>query len=911
MRCYTFIIVRKVIFYIFFSLVSLLSFGQYELKGIVIDAKTKEPLPYVNYSVSSMIGGTTDDSGRFEFAVNSKTDSVVFSYLGYKDEVLKRRFFRKDSIVVKLHLENFMLEEFTVKAKRNKIPKDTVAIRIFRNVVRHKDENKPKSYDSYQYEEYQKTVASLYNISSKITQRKIFKPFRFILENQDSTADGAKFVPLILKETLTDHYFNKDPKKNKSVVKASKVSGIEQLRFSELLDIAFDEIDAYDNQAVVQEKTFVMPFADGGLALYNYYLIDSVKIADTSKAIDSSKFIYKNRTVFFKKMLYDTSNVKKTITLTDSSANTILANNPLQTDSSQVIYSVKIDSMLVADSLIAVDTIVVRDSVWNYNLAFVPKSKSDLLFNGKATIRDSSFAIINIELGIDRRSNINFINDFSLKQGFANTGRGWFKNEESRSTNIAITKRKKAKSVRIARYLHRKDIEVDKPIADTILKQENTVLLKDYRRKTDSFWTVRRHDTLSVQESKVYFLIDSLKRTRFYKAVSGVGSFFASGYYKTKVIDIGNLYQLVTWNDLEGVRFRLNLKNNWRIGKWVNWKVYAAYGLSDKRFKYGAEVGVNLPDKKQRPHSINLSYKDDYQRFTLNTSGLSYDFIYMSLTRRKAIADLVYLKDAKFSYDREWIPNLTTSFILNYRKYQTIKNKIEFIKTDAFNHKDTIRAFNIFAPGINIVYTPGAKFLQTSNQKRYLKGKLPRFTFSYVFSLKKLGSDFNYNKMDLVIDERLPSPIGHTNIRLVGSKLFGSAPYPLLSILPGNQSFLYNKERFVNMLETEFIADQQLTLFIEHHFDGFFFNKIPGFKKLGLREIFEVRMAVASLDKNKITFSDLPTGLKGLNGFYAEIGFGIENVLKIARFDFNWRLTQKNEPNIQKFRWTVAFSPSF
>jgi hypothetical protein len=903
------IVVRKFILYISFSLVSLFSFGQIDLKGVVIDAKTKEPLPYVNYTVSSSIGGTTDDSGRFDFFVNAKTDSVIFTYLGYKDEVLKKRFFKKDSIIVRLQLDDYMLEEFTVKAKRTKIPKDTAAIRIFRNVVKHKDENKPKSYDSYQYEEYQKTVASLYNISSKITKRKIFKPFRFILENQDSTAEGTRFIPLILKETLTDYYFNNDPKKNKSVVKASKISGIEQLKFSDLLDIAFDEIDAYDNQAMVQEKAFVMPFADGALALYNYYLIDSVKIVDTLKAIDSSKFIYKNRTVYTKNMVYDTSIIKQIPV--DSTITNVLTDSIYQTDSLQPVYTIKIDSALVLDSLIEIDTIVVRDSVWIYNLAFVPKAKGDLLFNGKATIRDSSFAITKIELGIDKRSNINFVNDFSLKQGFANNGKGWFKNEESRSTNIAITKRKKAKSVRIARYLHRNDIQINQPIADTILAQENTVFLKNYRKQTDSFWLNRRHDTLSTQEGKVYFLLDSLKKTRFYKAMSGIGSFFASGYYKTKTLEYGNLYQLVTWNDLEGVRLRFNLRNNWRIGKWVNWNVYGAYGIKDKRFKYGATVSVNLPDKKQKKHSITLSFRDDYQRFTLNNGGLSYDFIYMSLLRRNAIADLVYLKDARLSYMREWVPNFTTTLNFNYKIYQTIPGRIEFIKTNEFNIKDTIKNFRVFSPGINIVYTPGAKFLQGSERVRFLKGKLPRFNFTYVFSAKKLGSDFNFHKMELIMDERLPSPIGHTNIRLIGTKLFGAAPYPLLHIHSGNQSFMYNKERFTNMLETEFIADQQLTLMIEHHFDGFFFNKIPVWRKLGLREVFTTKMAVSSLDPKKVSFSDLPTELKGLNGFYAEIGFGIENILKLLRVDFSWRLTQKNQPDIKKFRWTFSFSPGF
>ncbi|MDB5227947.1 MAG: Carboxypeptidase-like regulatory protein [Bacteroidota bacterium] len=831
---------RKFVTSILFLFVSLLSFGQFELKGIVIDAKTKEPLPYVNFYVGSGVGGTTDDSGRFEFTVNARTDSVIFSYVGYKDEILKKRFFRRDSIVVKLHLESFMLEEFTVKAKKGKIPKDTIAIRIFRSVVRHKDENKPKSYDSYQYEEYQKTVASIYNISPKIAKRKILKPFRFILENQDTSASGARFVPLILKETLSDYYFNKDPKKNKTVVKASKVSGIEQLRFSELLDVAFDDIEAYDNQAVLYGKTFLLPFADGGLALYNYYLIDSVKGAD---------------------------------------------------------------------------------SAWIYNLAFVPKSKSDLLFNGRASIHDSSFAIMNIVLSVDSRANINFVNELEVKQGFVNTPKGWFKNKESRTTNLPFIRRKKSKSIRLSRYLDRKDIIIDRPIADTILKQENTVYVKDYRNHPDTFWLHNRHDTLSTQEGKVYILIDSLKNTMFYKVISKVGGILASGYYKTHTLNYGNLYQLVSWNDLEGVRLRLNLQSNWHLSEWVSFKVYGAYGIKDKRFKYGGEISSKLPDKHHY-HSITAAYKDDYQRFSLNGNQMDFDFIYSSLFRNKSISDLVYLKDVKLSYFREWKENLSTEVSFNYRIYKTIPGRIEFVKTISHGtdfesgglpviERDTINKFHIFAPNFNITWTPGAKFLQTSTKKSFLKGKLPRINFNYSFSVKGKTSDFSFNKLDLLIEERFPSPIGHTIIQLSGMKLFGSAPYPLLTIHPGNQSFLNDFQRFTNMRETEFIADQQLTLFIEHHFDGFFFNKIPGWKRLALREVFITKMAVSSINTKNVSFSDLPKGLYGLNGFYAEIGFGIENIVRFMRVDFTWRLTQLNNPGISKFRWTMSFAPNF
>ncbi|HRB67900.1 MAG TPA: carboxypeptidase-like regulatory domain-containing protein [Chitinophagales bacterium] len=84
---------KKLGIYIFLFFVSSISFGQITLKGVVIDSKSKEALPYVNYYIGYSAAGMTDDSGRFEFNVNAKTDSVLFTYLGYKDEVLRKRFF--------------------------------------------------------------------------------------------------------------------------------------------------------------------------------------------------------------------------------------------------------------------------------------------------------------------------------------------------------------------------------------------------------------------------------------------------------------------------------------------------------------------------------------------------------------------------------------------------------------------------------------------------------------------------------------------------------------------------------------------------------------------------------------------------------------------------------------------------
>ncbi|MBK7504001.1 MAG: hypothetical protein IPI52_02540 [Bacteroidetes bacterium] len=65
------------------------------------------------------------------------------------------------------------------------------------------------------------------------------------------------------------------------------------------------------------------------------------------------------------------------------------------------------------------------------------------------------------------------------------------------------------------------------------------------------------------------------------------------------------------------------------------------------------------------------------------------------------------------------------------------------------------------------------------------------------------------------------------------------------------------------------------------------------------------------MDPKKVDFIDIPQGLTGLNGFYAEMGFGIENIGKLLAIDFMWRLTQKNQLGTDRFGITFWVSPNF
>jgi hypothetical protein len=805
----------------------------FRIKGIVIDKANNEPLPFCNiYAPQSKTGFSADENGVFDIVVEEKTDSLVFYYLGYENHVIKERKLLRnsDSLVVKMQSMVSELAEIVIQAPKKRV-KDTLAIRIFRNVVANKPNNREQAFKTYQYEEYTKTVASYFNVSPKLVNRKIIRPFRFVFENQDTTPDGRRFIPLLLKETLVEHFKQEDPKIKKNIIKASKVSGIEQLRFSEVLDIVFDELDVYENQLTLSGKGFTLPFADGGLFTYKYFFIDS------------------------------TENEK---------------------------------------------------CEWVYKLAFTPRTKGDLAFNGFVWIHEPTYAIQKITLELDPRANINWYNDFSLTQEFKQIpDKGWVKNKESRTTSIAFTKGKKSKSIYLLQTKSRDSIRINQPLPDSTINHAG-LYEKYYDKKDTTFWRIRRHDPLSIPENSVYGLIDSLKRTKAFKIYSKIGGMLSSGYYRLGPVDIGNIANTLSWNDVEGYRMRLQSRSNWKLSRKFRYFVYGAYGTGDKKFKYGAEFRYRIPNKNLFQNDIEIRYKDDYQRFSLENTNYEYDFVLNTFFRRRGFDDLVYIKDVNLAYTKQWVRDFTSEITLNWKQYQTIPGKIEFQKTQLDGSVTKFDRFNIFTPKLRFTITPGARFLQTENRNVYLKGNLPRIYIDYSFSVKDLlASDFNFQKLGLTVEQTYTSILGKTRYMLTATKLFGDIPYPMLFIHPGNENFIIDWRRFANMQEAEYGADEQISLLFEHHFEGFFLNKVPLLKKLKWREVFIAKMALSRLDRNKVSFTDLPDRFKGLDGFYAETGFGIENIFKLGKIQFTWRLTQKDLPSYEKFVIRFAVSPDF
>jgi hypothetical protein len=260
-----------------------------KVSGQVTDATTGETMPFVNILFqNSKIGTTTDIKGRYTLESYYATDSLSASFIGMKTVSKKVKIDKEQTINFVLEVASVELETAEIVATEEENP----AHPIIRNVLRNKDVNNREKLEAYEYELYNKVEFDINNITEEFRERKIFKPFEFVFENLDSTEEKV-YLPVFMTESLSDFYFRKNPKTEKEVINATRVSGIENNSVSQFLGDMYQSVNIYDNNVIVFGKSFVSPISNLGFGFYNYYLMDSAMIGN--KWCYNIKFIPKRK----------------------------------------------------------------------------------------------------------------------------------------------------------------------------------------------------------------------------------------------------------------------------------------------------------------------------------------------------------------------------------------------------------------------------------------------------------------------------------------------------------------------------------------------------------------------------------------------------------------------------------------
>jgi hypothetical protein len=251
---------------------SVASWGQKTiLQGKVTDQANGEAMPFVKVQFqNTKIGMLTDSIGHYYFETYYASDSLIFSFAGYKKQIL---FVKKDGIQildVKLAIQVTEINEVIVRP-----PDEFPSTILHRKMVANKEINDKEKLNAYEYELYNKLQLDLNNMGDKFTDRKLLKQLDFVMDYLDSSENEKTYLPVLLTESVSDFYYKNNPKKKVEVMQAYRVSGTEELSFNQFLGDMYLDINIYDNYINMFGKSFVSPTANFAKSFYRFYLNDS------------------------------------------------------------------------------------------------------------------------------------------------------------------------------------------------------------------------------------------------------------------------------------------------------------------------------------------------------------------------------------------------------------------------------------------------------------------------------------------------------------------------------------------------------------------------------------------------------------------------------------------------------------
>lgn len=275
---------KSLIYSLLFFLTSLPAFSQTTIKGIVKDALTQQPLQLVSIYFKGGKGVTSAADGTYTLINhNNKSSTVNFSYVGYK--TISKTVAPNTDQVIEVALQVADGNAVTVKTKkRSKYSnKNNPAVDLIRRVIDNKDKNKISSYDFVQYEQYEKMELSLTNKPEKLMNNKLFKNYRFILENQDTTTlEGKALLPVYLEENVSQKYYRKNPEKTKTYLLGNKKVNfgdyVDSKGISSYLNRLYENVDVYQNNIALLSNQFLSPIADMAPTFYRFYIRDTIQL---------------------------------------------------------------------------------------------------------------------------------------------------------------------------------------------------------------------------------------------------------------------------------------------------------------------------------------------------------------------------------------------------------------------------------------------------------------------------------------------------------------------------------------------------------------------------------------------------------------------------------------------------------
>ena len=829
--------------------------------GIVKDSITGEPLPFVSvYFDGSTIGAMTDDNGTFTLQNNQGYTKLAAASLGYDTKFIDLKPGKKnDNLEVLLKPTAFEISEVVVKPKREKYTrKDNPAVELIKKVIAHKNDNRIEAKPEYQTEVYEKLSLSLDNFNPNLDKNKFLKKFKFI-KNYLATSEfnGKPILTVSVRENLSDFYYRKSPKAEKTIVRAKRMQGIDKTLddgggITSNLEEIFKSINIFDNNIPILLNRFVSPLSSTlATTYYHYYIMDTLDVGG-DKCVDLAFVPANSESYGFTGRLY--------ITLDGNYAvKKVLLNTPA-----------------------------------NINLNWVDKLRIEQEFK---QMPDSTWVL-------DQENT--FVNFYVVK-GTQQLYAHQLRNYDNYNFNV-----QNADSVfGLLGALHVLPEATAQP--DTFWTHNRPIPLKEKEDALkDLLGQLRKVPAFNAIIKTAEILITGYIPTANDKKVTKfdfgpMNTTFSANHLEGFRMRVGGM----TTANLNPYWFASGYLAYGTNDRKIKYNLKLTHSFTKKEYHEGENPVNNLSFIQE--YDVYTPGQDFL--FT------SKDNIFVAWKVGEPVTKMQYIRKSVLQYEKEWLNGLTwKSWIMNQNNEAagTLQYIKRDESGNLYHIKDfttsEIGTQLRFAPGERAYNGRSGK-----ESVFNLSKDAPVFKLSHQLGIKGvLGGDYNYNHTEISAEKRIwLSSFGHIDAQIKAGKVWDKVPFPLLILPNTNQSITIQPEAFHMMNALEFVTDQYVSFNATYYLKGWILNRIPGIKWLRLREVLSFNMIYGGLtDKNNPTLTPglflLPDGTQPLGSTpYMECSVGLENIFKILRIDYYRRLTYLDHPDIKKGGIRIALRFTF
>ena len=373
------------------------------------------------------------------------------------------------------------------------------------------------------------------------------------------------------------------------------------------------------------------------------------------------------------------------------------------------------------------------------------------------------------------------------------------------------------------------------------------------------------------QTDSAFMALDSIPVIRVAKWVATIAT---TGYIPTGTpVDIGHIEEILQVNKHELVHVGLPFRTNEKFSKVVSLEASVGYGFRDRSFKGLGRVSINLPTPRR--NILQLEYNDHYvwsevddfdRLLRENSMGWgNFDFTayaFEALHRDSlCVNTAMRQRQLQFHWFADWTKNLETHAYIR-AGWQ-----------DGYAYQSLATIFRL-----------------SWGERKYDGYFMRRYAYSAKYPVLYLGAEAGHWTDGLYAHLRVMLT-QHANLGMGGTltyafqagAIFGRVPGSLLWQANANQGYAYDPYRFTFLHGRQLMADKYVALQTEWNGMGILFNLIPGIRWLHLRELVEAKIAYGSRGSTP----EQPSG----SLFYAELGIGIGNILRVCDLYSIWSLS--------------------